>query len=192
MIDNRAITTQPLEDGILPLEPQKTSEESNLPTDTLYASESMVAKSRIPPDVSDGSLLLDPYDLRKDKIIPLFNADNTFNSAIKLDKPLKLEYLQRLYNAEYDDDYNNVTVFNDVLEPDYMDENFTIFERYLSDDAQKLPMPQKRPVNGVQRTSLSPRSVIQHYSGADPEFQANFQSARYTTNGRLLFNYFHL
>ena len=58
------------------------------------------AKSRIPP--TDVLVPLDPYDLRKDKIVPLFSPDrSSFNSAIKFDEPLTVEYIQRVYNEEY-------------------------------------------------------------------------------------------
>ena len=58
------------------------------------------AKSRIPP--TDTLVPLDPYDLRKDKIVPLFSPDrSSFNSAINFDEPLTVEYIQRVYNEEY-------------------------------------------------------------------------------------------
>ena len=114
------------------------------------------SKSRIPP--SDTLVPMDPYDLRKDKIVPLFSPDrSTFNSAIKLDEPLKLEYIQRVYNEEYNDEDGSLA-FADVAEPDYDSyDNLTVFERFLgseteADNGETLfnPMPIEAPKSGVQ------------------------------------------
>lgn len=139
----------------------------------------MPIDTRIPP--SNPLVSLDPYDLRKDKIVPLFSPDQTtFNSAIKFDKPLKLEYIQRVYSEEYDDE---VEPSVNVEEIDYDVSNLTVFERFLGtetvgDNGDKLfnPMPEQVPTNGYQRTALTPMSVLRLYSGFDEAFQQQILS----------------
>merc|ERR1711933_186113 len=112
---------------------------------------SSTAKSRIPP--TDVLVPLDPYDLRKDKIVPLFSPDrSSFNSAIKFDEPLTVEYIQRVYNEEYSDEEGDLAniIFSDIEEPEYSN-NLTVFERFLGSETESNgetyfnPMPVEAP-----------------------------------------------
>ena len=111
-------------------------------------------KSRMPPSDSLAIANPKPFDLRRDqKVVPLFSPDrSTFNSAINFDKPLKLEYIQRVYNEEYEDGEQSLAdaIFSDVDEYDYDYGNLTTFERFLgsevvTSDGQTHfnPMPMK-------------------------------------------------
>jgi len=128
----------------------------------------------------------DPFDLRKDLVVPLFNFDRTsLNEMIELDKPITLDDVERHFSLDYNFD-DLPPILTDDRE---YAENFTVFERFLgqeNDDVEiviidgkeveipsSFPMPVKRPSNAqyAQRQILAPRNVIEHYSGADKVFQ---------------------
>ena len=116
------------------------------------------------PDRFPGSFdgdTFDPFDLRKDLVVPLFNADRTsLNAMIELDKPITLEDVERHFSLDYNfDDLPPIVSLTDDRE---YAENFTVFERFLGqeDDVEiviidgkeveipsSFPMPVKRPSN---------------------------------------------
>ena len=92
------------------------------------------------PDRFPGSFdgdTFDPFDLRKDLVVPLFNADRTLlNAKIELDKPITLEDVERHFSLDYNfDDLPPIVSLTDDRE---YAENFTVFERFLGqeDDVQ--------------------------------------------------------
>ena len=116
-------------------------------------------KTRPFPGDFDGDF--DPFDLRKDLVVPLFNADRTsLNEMIELDKPITLEDVERHFSLDYNfDDLPPIVSLTDDRE---YAENFTVFERFLGqeDDVEiviidgveveipsSFPMPVKRPSN---------------------------------------------
>ena len=116
--------------------------------------------SRPFPGDFDGDTF-DPFDLRKDLVVPLFNADRTsLNEMIELDKPITLEDVERHFSLDYNfDDLPPIVSLTDDRE---YAENFTVFERFLGqeDDVEiviidgkeieipsSFPMPVKRPSN---------------------------------------------
>lgn len=103
----------------------------------------------------------DPFDLRKDLVVPLFNSDRTsLNEMIELDKPITLDDVERHFSLDYNfDDLPPIVSLTDGRE---YAENFTVFERFLGqeDDVEiviidgvevevpsSFPMPVKRPSN---------------------------------------------
>ena len=75
----------------------------------------------------------DPFDLRKDLVVPLFNSDRTsLNEMIELDKPITLDDVERHFSLDYNfDDLPPIVSLTDGRE---YAENFTVFERFLGQE----------------------------------------------------------